>query len=239
MNSSIHVIVPAAGSGQRFGGPVPKQYLALAGRTVIERTLEMLLEVTDSLILALAEDDHYWRGLPLAADHRIRVIQGGVTRSASVKNALRCIKSAQPNDWVLIHDSVRPLVQLGDIRRLLDELDDHPVGGLLAAPIFETVKRVDKDLNVTSTEDRDYLWTAQTPQLFRYQCLLDALEAVGSAVEPHTDEARALELAGKSVRLVEGSRTNIKITRPEDLDFASMILGQSDDSSDSGEGGGT
>lgn len=227
LNLRIHAIVPAAGSGLRFGGPVPKQYVYLGGKAIIQHSIERLLEVVDEIILAISDDDEYWGDLPISGDPRIRTISGGKTRAESVQNALNSIENASPNDWVLIHDAVRPLVKREDMENLIEQLSktDEQNGGLLAKPIYDTVKRANTDDFVAKTENRDGLWTAQTPQMFRYQLLTKALSAAGRSPEI-TDEALAMEAAGYSVKLIEGSQTNIKITRPDDLAFAKLVLEQ-------------
>ena len=221
--TNIYAIVPAAGSGERFGGAIPKQYLPLNGQTVIERSIKTLLQVVDTLVLAIAEDDQYWADLPLAQDSRIRVVMGGSSRAESVQNALNSLVDVDPDDWVLIHDAVRPLVAEIDIRKLIETLQHHPSGGLLASPIYDTVKRADKEGQVVKTENRDGLWVAQTPQLFRYAKLQEVVAGAASDAAI-TDEALAMENAGHGVQLVEGSRNNIKITRSADLVFAQQLI---------------
>lgn len=222
---AIHAIIPAAGSGLRFGAPIPKQYTRLGGKTILERSIEKLLLVVDQVILALAEDDQYWPELPLAHDPRIQVVTGGGSRSESVNNALQALGGAAPDDWVLIHDAVRPLVTEEDLQRLISELENHDAGGLLAAPIHETVKRADELGKVAKTEDRTGLWIAQTPQMFRYGKLIEAIKSSAND-ESITDESLAMEQAGYSVQLVEGSKTNIKITLQGDLKLAEILISQ-------------
>ena len=231
LNTRIHILVPAAGSGQRFGGPVPKQYTTLCGKPVIERSLQRLLELARQLSVehihvAVSADDDIWQQLEISKNPAIRTVLGGQTRAESVQNALKNISEANSDDWILIHDAVRPLVEISDICKLIQELSGQTAGGLLAAPIHETVKRASINKDVIATEDRNGLWLAQTPQMFRYGCLVEALGQSGSS-ETITDEASAVEAAGYRIKLVEGSRTNIKITRPDDLKFAEIILAHS------------
>lgn len=225
--TNIHALLPAAGSGQRFGGPVPKQYMKLAGKPIIQHSLECLFQVVDRVTVAIADDDDYWHQLDIAKDERIQLVSGGQTRSESVNNALAAIKNAHKDDWVLIHDAVRPLVRVADIEKLIVGLSEHENGGLLALPVFDTVKRANMEAAVISTEDREGLWLAQTPQLFRYGRLLNAFKvAARDAPEIEiTDEALAMEVSGQAVKLIEGCRSNIKITRMADLEFAELILG--------------
>lgn len=218
----IYAIVPAAGSGQRFGGPVPKQYLPLAGLTVIEHSLQRLLPQVDRIVVALAEDDQIFQGLSIASHAKVEMVVGGDSRSESVQSALAQLNIGA-DDWVLIHDAVRPLVTKQDLHDLISKLQFHPVGGLLATPVFDTVKRADAERQVLQTEDRDGLWLAQTPQMFRYRKLCDALDKNGGDASI-TDESMSLEKAGYTVRLIEGSITNFKITCPEDLQLAELIL---------------
>lgn len=219
----MHALIPAAGTGQRFGGPMPKQYLTLCGKPIIQHTLERILEVVDHIYVAISEGDDYWADLEISRDSRITSVKGGGTRAESVQNALKAIPYARENDWVLVHDAVRPLVNPANIHKLVLELDGHPVGGLLASPVYETVKRANQDAEVIRTEDRHGLWLAQTPQIVRYAPLMEALNRFGHLPEV-TDEASALEAAGHGIKLVEGARTNIKITKPGDLEFAEFIL---------------
>ena len=222
--NKVHVLVPAAGSGQRFGGPVPKQYMPLCGVPIIQRSLESLLAVTERVTLAVAEDDHCWQNLDIASNPGIQRVAGGHSRAESVQNALQAIDPAEAEDWVLIHDAVRPLIARSDIERLVEEISvSSAAGGLLGTPILATVKRASEDAEVIKTEDRKGLWVAQTPQIFRYGLLAKALEKAGASAEI-TDEASAMEAAGHSIKLVAGCRTNIKITRPQDLEFAELIM---------------
>jgi 2-C-methyl-D-erythritol 4-phosphate cytidylyltransferase len=218
----IYAIVPAAGSGQRFGGPIPKQYLPLSNMTVIEHSLQRLLPRVDRMVVALADDDQVFQGLSIASHPKVEVVVGGDSRSESVQSALSQLNIGA-DDWVLIHDAVRPLVSKQDLQNLINSLQYHPVGGLLASPVYDTVKRADEERQVLKTEDRHGLWLAQTPQMFRYRKLSDALAKAGND-DSLTDESMAVEKAGYTVRLVEGSRINFKITRPEDLQLAEMIL---------------
>lgn len=214
-------VIPAAGVGSRMRADRPKQYLDLAGRTVIERTLDCFLEhpMLRGLVVCLAEDDPYWPGLDCAASRHVQRAAGGAERAGSVLNGLlRLLElGAQADDWVLVHDAARPNLTRGDLDRLLEELAEDPVGGLLAVPARDTLKRSDRDGRVSETIDRSVVWLAYTPQMFRlgalHRALADALVA-GVAI---TDEASAMEWAGYAPKLVEGRADNLKITTPEDL----------------------
>ena len=220
-------VVPAAGSGARMGGAVPKQYLDLAGIPVLQRSLDALLawESLEALVVALAPGDKRWQELSAAQNPRVMTVEGGAERSDSVLSGLqRLAGSAADSDWVLVHDAARPCLHLEDLRRLVSELAADPVGGLLAVPVSETVKRADAEGRVLDTVPRDGLWLAQTPQLFRYGVLCEALAAAKSGGAAVTDEASAVELSGARPRLIAGDPGNIKITRPEDLLLAERFL---------------
>ena len=222
----IFALVPAAGAGRRYGrSGCAKQYLKLGSKTIIEHSILALLTTAEQVWVAIDPQDSHWPGLNIAKHPRVHFVNGGDSRSVSVRNALRSLSEAKPgnNDWVLIHDAVRPLLRQRDLQSLLSNLRQHPVGGLLATPLYDTVKRIDANNDVVVTEDRTGLWTAQTPQMFRYEHLLTALNRFGGD-ESITDEALAMERAGHKIRVVEGARTNIKITRPVDLEFAESML---------------
>ena len=217
------VVIPAAGIGSRMRADRPKQYLQLAGQTILEHTLHCFLDhpQLSGLVLSLAADDPFWPTLACANDPRIQRADGGAERADSVlAGLLRLLElGAQPEDWVLVHDAARPNLARSDLDLLLAELADDGVGGLLAVPARDTLKRVGADGRVAETVDRSLIWQAYTPQMFRFaalhQALADALVA-GVAV---TDEASALEWAGQAPKLVEGRADNLKITRPEDLEW--------------------
>lgn len=219
-------IVPAAGVGRRMGADVAKQYLRIRGRTLLELTLDKLLRVeeAEAIVVALHPEDSSWTFLSSLHCVRIETVAGGDERNQSVLNALRQLRGrAAPLDWVLVHDAVRPCVALEDIQRLMARLAGDPIGGLLAAPVRETVKRV-RDGVVESTLDRSQLWLAATPQMFRYAVLLQALEQAQARGLAVTDEAAAVEAMGHPVRVVAGRADNIKITTPEDLVLVDFLL---------------
>ncbi|MEX6501125.1 2-C-methyl-D-erythritol 4-phosphate cytidylyltransferase [Pseudomonas zhanjiangensis] len=217
------VLVPAAGVGSRMRADRPKQYLQLAGKTILEHTLDCFLGHPGlrGLVVSLAADDPYWPTLSCAQDPRVRRAEGGRERADSVLGGLsRLIElGAREQDWVLVHDAARPNLARSDLDLLLSELADDPIGGLLAVPARDTLKRAGADGRVLETVDRSPIWLAYTPQMFRLgplrRALVDAL-AAGAAI---TDEASALEWAGAAPRLIEGRADNLKITRPEDLDW--------------------
>lgn len=216
-------IVPAAGIGSRMLADRPKQYLELAGRSILEHTLDCFLghPRLKRLLLCLAPDDPYWPGLPCAGDPRIERVDGGQERADSVLNALERLAEigAQSHDWVLVHDAARPNLSAVDLDRLLGELAHDPVGGLLAVPARDTLKRAGSDGRVAETVDRSRIWQAYTPQMFRFASLYQALADALVADVAVTDEASAMEWAGQAPKLVEGRSDNLKVTRPEDLDW--------------------
>lgn len=223
----VWVAVPAAGSGARMGAGIPKQYLPLAGKPLAEHTLAALLAVAQlrETVVAIAPGDPHWPALAPALRARVRVVDGGATRAASVANALRGFsRRPDPGDWVLVHDMARPCVRPGRIAAMLRELDADPVGGLLALPLADTLKRADAAQRVAATVPRDALWRAQTPQVFRFALLERALDEALASGEEITDEAMAIERLGLQPRLLPGSEDNIKVTRPEDLALAEYHL---------------
>jgi 2-C-methyl-D-erythritol 4-phosphate cytidylyltransferase len=216
-------VIPAAGIGARMAADRPKQYLQLGGLTIIEHSLLCFLDHPrlKGLVVSLAVDDPYWPTLPCALDSRIQQVAGGKERADSVLNALLHLHAngADDNDWVLVHDAARPNLTRADLDNLLAELADDPVGGLLAVPAKDTLKRADAKGRVTETVDRSLIWQAYTPQMFRLGALHRALADSLVSNVAITDEASAIEWAGQSPRLIEGRADNIKVTRPEDLEW--------------------
>ncbi len=236
MTARYFVIIPAAGGGSRFGPAAPKQYALLAGRPVLVRTLERLAAAVDAecTLVALAIDDAHYAGVIGDVPGVDTLRCGGATRAATVANALAALAGrCRDDDWVLVHDAARPCVPASALRRLFVALADEPVGGLLAIPVADTLKRAvpvapsGASQRVLATEDRSALWQAQTPQMFRYRVLATALALPGA--QDATDEACAVEaLAATGActmpRLVPGSARNIKITYAADLALAAAIL---------------
>ncbi len=220
-------VVPAAGVGKRMNADRPKQYLPLAGKTVIEQTLTSLLraEVFSAISVAISAEDPYWPELAIAKHSQVVTAPGGRERADSVLSGLMVLGGqAEERDWVLVHDAARPCLTSHDIHRLINTLMDDPVGGILALPSHDTLKDVQSQ-TIFGTLDRSHVWRALTPQMFRYGMLRAALQA--AAGNPAvTDEASALELQGWQPKIVEGRPDNIKITRPEDLPLAQFYLQQ-------------
>ncbi len=221
-------VIPAAGVGQRMGADKPKQYLDLGKKKVIEHTLERLLdsEIFEYIVVALSNDDPFWPTLSLSKCERVVTTPGGKERADSVLSGLNQLSDkCNPMDWVLVHDAARPCLTISDIQLLIDEIKNDPVGGLLALPVHDTLKGVGGN-KVLRTIDRTHIWRALTPQMFRYKPLKSALENAIRDGKSVTDEASALELAGKQPRIVEGRSDNIKITQPKDLALAEFFMEQ-------------
>lgn len=222
-------VIPAAGVGRRMGGQLPKQYLPLVGRRVIDHAIARLLlhPAIHGVYVALGEQDAWW-GDTEYADHPDLVrVSGGQERANSVLNALKALlRHAAGDDWVLVHDAARPCLRMTDVDRLISAVQGHGVGGVLGIPVHDTMKRTDRGNIVQETVDRSGLWRAFTPQMFRLGQLGEALEGALKAGVLVTDEASAIEWAGGMPLMVEGAPDNIKITRPGDLEIASFFLQQ-------------
>lgn len=213
-------------------GAVPKQYVSLLGRPVIQHTLECLCAHAQvrGVFVGVAADDRHWSGLATELKHLSKLLgtfKGGATRAQTVFNGLRALaKHSKTDDWVLIHDAVRPCLRPADIDRLIAAVMGHADGGLLAVPVSDTVKRVDASGRVNETVVRADLWRALTPQLFRLDKLERALQQALARGADVTDEAAAIEAAGGHPLVVQGHPDNIKITVPEDLPLAELFLRQ-------------
>jgi 2-C-methyl-D-erythritol 4-phosphate cytidylyltransferase len=221
---SCYALVPAAGGGSRMSAVRPKQYLPLAGRPLLYHALATLCAVPAiaEVYVVLAPDDSYWQDADYAElAPKLRVLRcGGATRALSVVNGLRAMVGAlAADDWLLVHDGARACLTVAHVETLIDEVADDPVGGLLAVPVADTLKR-DERGRIAATVARENLWQAQTPQMFRYGLLRDALEFAPAV----TDEAGAIEALGLHPKLVAGDTTNFKITYPLDLSLAEAIL---------------
>jgi 2-C-methyl-D-erythritol 4-phosphate cytidylyltransferase len=225
VTSRFFGLVPAAGSGSRFGVAGPKQYSLLAGRTMLHHAVERLLAApqVEVVFVVLAPADTEFRRHDWSAfGERIAPLYcGGASRRDSVLNGLVAAASTvDPNDWMLVHDAARPCLGRAELLRLIDEAGRDEVGGILAIPVSDTLKRAGEEGRILETEPRDHLWQAQTPQMFRHGMLLKALR---DAVHV-TDEAEAVEALGYRPKLVEGSTENLKITFASDLRVAEGIL---------------
>ncbi len=226
--SAFWGIVPAAGVGKRMGADIPKQYLPVLGKPVLQHTLERLLsvEALSAVVVALGKEDGFWPELPFADNPRILVADGGKERADSVLSALHRLDGiAAHDDWVLVHDAARLCLTRADVLKLIETLEHDPVGGILALPSSDTLKGVTDGI-IIDTVDRSHVWRALTPQMFRYGALKEALTSAAELGLTVTDEASALELKGQTPRIVEGRPDNLKITRPEDLPLATFYLEQ-------------
>ena len=218
-----YALVPAAGSGSRFGGELPKQYLMLHGKPLLQHALDRLLAQFPlaRLYVVLAPDDELFEAMITVTSNVIVLRCGGRTRGASVHNALSRMAGGD-DDWIVVHDAARPCVDADSSLRLQRELANDDVGGFLALPVTDTLKRVDDDSRVVRTEPREGLWRAQTPQMFRFGVLRRAFALPG--LDGFTDEAQAVERLGLKPRAVVGNAFNVKVTFPDDLALASAIL---------------
>ena len=225
--SKLWAIVPAAGVGRRVGGEIPKQYLDLHGRPLIAWTLKRLLELDElqQVTVAISAEDNYWSDLVIRNDQRIQTTIGGDERCHSVLNGLEALAGeAADSDWVLVHDAARPCVRIDDIRRLIAAARKSENGAILAIPVRDTIKKSNDNKEIECTVDRNSLWHALTPQLFKYGELRHALQLALADNFQVTDEASAMEYAGFTPLLVEGASDNIKVTLPEDLALAGFFI---------------
>ncbi len=219
----FYALVPAAGSGSRMGGELPKQYLPLAGKPMIYHALATLCGCADitTVFVVLAPEDKLFHGYDWSefGDKLQPLYCGGATRAESVLNGLMA-SELEPDEWVLVHDAARPCLTGAHLSRMIAELRDDEVGGILAIPVADTLKRADGARRIARTEDRNGLWQAQTPQMFRAGLLVEALETAPNV----TDEASAMEALGLHPKLVECESTNFKVTYPQDIRLAELLL---------------
>ncbi|MCE2026799.1 2-C-methyl-D-erythritol 4-phosphate cytidylyltransferase [Sessilibacter corallicola] len=226
-------VIPAAGIGSRFGSETPKQYLTLLDKTILEHTIEKFLacEWIEKVVVALRQDDPFWPSLSVANHHRVLTVLGGGERADSVLSGLNALQNiAGPDDWALVHDAARPCVTKAQLSAMKAALEADAVGGIMAQSASDTIKIASANTNthsvaaIESTIDRNRVWLAQTPQMFRVSTLQSALTDALKNGQAVTDEASAIELANLTVKLFPGSRNNIKVTLPEDLALAEAIL---------------
>ena len=228
-NVRFWAVIPSAGVGTRMQAGIPKQYLPVRNRPLIEYTLSAFCdhEKITGIVVAISAEDKYWPTLDIASHPKISTTAGGVERCHSVMNCLKYLAdTASADDWVLVHDAARPCITRDDIDRLIDNLQDDPVGGLLALPVRDTMKRAGADNIINETVNREGLWHALTPQMFRLQDLTNALQQVINKDRIVTDESQAMELAGYKPHLVEGQVQNIKVTHKDDLALVELYLKQ-------------
>jgi 2-C-methyl-D-erythritol 4-phosphate cytidylyltransferase len=215
-------LIPAAGVGARMGATVPKQYAELLGKPMLEHVMDTFVDCAqiDQIFVVVSTDDAYIEDIPTKP--RTQILRcGGATRQASVTNGLQGMQSqVDSTDWILVHDAARPGLTVPLIDKLIAAAKDDPVGGLLALPVVDTIKRSDADGHADYTVSREYLWAAQTPQMFKHAQLLSALQSASHV----TDEASAIEALGLKPKLVEGSPRNLKVTLPHDVLLAELYI---------------
>ena len=228
---TIWAVLPAAGIGRRMGSSIPKQYLSIDGAPLILHSLRRLSAVKkiEKIVVVIHPEDSRWAELEKSIKeefgNRIITVMGGGERYQSVLNGLTALTEfAGKDDWVLVHDAVRPCVRTSDIENLIQKVSLHSIGGLLGSPVDNTLKRVDKELTMIETVDRESYWNALTPQMFRFALLKESIQTVVVSGEQVTDEAAAMEVAGFKPIMIAGSKDNIKITVESDLLLASQIL---------------
>ena len=226
LTQPIAVVVPAAGVGSRMEADRPKQYLTIHGQTILEHTVERLLShsMVDRVVIAISATDPYFPSLPLNTNARVSVVEGGKERADSVLAGLDYLKQHYDYAWVMVHDAARPCLRLKDMDALITESFDNHIGGILAAPVRDTMKRGNGVGGIASTVERNDLWHALTPQMFPLPSLYNALSSALESGVNVTDEASALEAVGMAPALVRGRADNIKITQPEDLALAEFYL---------------
>jgi 2-C-methyl-D-erythritol 4-phosphate cytidylyltransferase len=230
VTSRLFALIPSAGTGSRSGAAMPKQYRTVAGRDLLHYSLaafDACNEFAQTLVVIAPDDAHFdarrFAGLRFAVRRC-----GGASRQASVLNGLHALAGfdARDDDWVLVHDAARPGITPSLIRSLISTLKGDPVGGIIALPVADTLKRIapDTDSRIARTEAREGLWQAQTPQMFRIGMLREAIVRAQADGHDLTDEASAIEWLGHAPKLIQGSLRNFKVTYPEDFDLADAVL---------------
>lgn len=228
---AVHGLIPAAGSGERFGNQLPKQYQLIAGKAMLAHSIEALLQhpLVDDVSVILSAGDEHFKSVAVGLSASVQTAVGGATRAQSVLNGLLQLSAQHPDsDWVLVHDAARPCLSRQCLDALLDAGMQSTEGAILALPVSDTLKRSNSRHEIIGTVAREQLWAAQTPQMFRLGALRSAMQAALKSGHPLTDEASALEHAGATPELVMGSPENIKITWPADLALASDCLARAD-----------
>lgn len=225
--TKIWALIPAAGIGSRMKAELPKQYLEIDGKTILEHSLSKFLEhpSIDKVVVALHPNDDHWPRLKIAKHPKVITVEGGETRAESVLNGLQAIQQqGGGNDWVMVHDAARPCLDAGSIDALIQAGIDSKHGAILAIPSVDTVKLANANQTIDKTLNREQIWLAQTPQYFPVETLATAIKTGLQQGLPITDEASAIEAQGQHPALVIGTRKNIKVTEPEDMMLASVWL---------------
>jgi 2-C-methyl-D-erythritol 4-phosphate cytidylyltransferase len=221
----FHIIIPAAGAGNRMATAIPKQYLPLCGKPIVSHSIQTFFSCPRiaTINLALSAEDFFWRSLTLDSNSRLNLhYTGGDTRAQTVLNTLEAMRpNVAQDDWILVHDAARPGLTTSLLDQLLDTLEHDDVGGLLALPLADTLKQSNAEQRVEKTIPREGLWQAQTPQMFRFNLLHQALVSFDGAP---TDEAQAVEALGLQPKLVVGSLRNMKITYPQDMALMEVLM---------------
>lgn len=220
-------IIPAAGMSTRMKADKPKQYVMLAGQTILTRVVNLFSThpAIEKVIVVLHAQDRWWSTLSFLHPEKILTVVGGKERVHSVFLGLSFLKDyAHSKDFILVHDAARPCLQSRDISRLIAALKNHDVGGLLGLPVVDTLKKVDAAESVEKTISREHLWQAQTPQCFRYGLLTTAIEKALSDDSIVTDESSAIEYTGVKPKMILGDVRNIKITFPDDIALAEKLI---------------
>jgi 2-C-methyl-D-erythritol 4-phosphate cytidylyltransferase len=222
-------VIPAAGCGKRMQSDIPKQYIELAGKSILEHTISIFIKhpLVHGIVVSISEDDHYWPNIQQnindSSNKPLLVAKGGKERYDSVLSALEYLyQQINQDSWVLVHDAARPCLLASDIDKLIHTLSTNEVGGLLGLPISDTLKRSNSQQQVERTVKRDHMWRALTPQFFKLLTLINALKSANN--QEITDESSAIELLGLKPCLIEGDFNNIKITHPGDLLQAERFL---------------
>jgi 2-C-methyl-D-erythritol 4-phosphate cytidylyltransferase len=221
----FHIIIPAAGAGNRMATAIPKQYLPLCGKPIVSHCIQTFFSCPRiaSINLALSAEDFFWRSLTLDSNSRLNLhYTGGDTRAQTVLNTLEAMRpNVAEDDWILVHDAARPGLTTTLLNQLLDAVEHDDVGGLLALPLADTLKQSNAEQRVEKTIPREGLWQAQTPQMFRFNLLQKALASFDGAP---TDEAQAIEALGLQPKLVVGSLRNMKVTYPQDMALMEVLM---------------
>ena len=229
MIDNFVAIIPAAGSGDRFSEDVPKQFLSIGGRSILELSIEPLLDFSEcfGICIVVAPNDQYHKSLRISKNSKVSIVEGAGTRMLSVANGVLFWKeSGLSFKNILIHDSVRPCLRSSEVRTLLESMCNTKIDGvILGSSCSDTIKEVNKkDLTIKRTLDRDKLWTAFTPQIFKQEVLINATINTVHHDKIFTDEASLVEANGGKLKMIQGSKDNLKITLPEDINLAKSIL---------------
>ena len=226
-NPNVWVVIPAAGFGSRMQSELPKQYIPINNQTVLEHTVSQFenLSFIKGILIAISKKDTIFPTLSFSSNLSVQHCIGGAERYSSVLKVLKYFKNTiLSDDWVMVHDAARPCVRQDDIKKLYKICKNHPVGGILACPVKDTLKQSTNQQSISNTVDRSNLWHALTPQMFRYKDLVNAIEQSIKDGLAITDDASAFENSALQPLLVDGREDNIKITRPADIQLAQWIL---------------